>query len=97
MRSCLCGGGSRTLRSRSWGSGFGAIAGLAISAETHSEPAAPGGKMATFIGSVTGLVGMYLALVMVLLAQAGSRSSSVSSGSAACCAGIAGWRRGRSR
>ena len=48
------------------GLGFGAIVGLAITAETHSELVAPGGTV-TFIGSVTGLVGMYLALVMVLL------------------------------
>ena len=48
------------------GLGLGATTGLAITAETHSELVAPGGT-ATFIGSVTGLVGMYLALVMVLL------------------------------
>jgi predicted ferric reductase len=48
------------------GLGFGAIVGLAVTAETHSELVAPGG-IVTFIGSVTGLVGMYLALVMVLL------------------------------
>ena len=47
------------------GLGFGVTVGLAITAETHSELVAPGGTM-TFIGSVTGLVGMYLALVMVL-------------------------------
>ena len=48
------------------GLGFGATIGLAITAETHSELVAPGGIM-TFIGSLTGLAGMYLALVMVLL------------------------------
>jgi len=48
------------------GLGFGVIVGLAVTAETHSELVAPGGT-ATFIGSITGLVGMYLALLMVLL------------------------------
>lgn len=65
----------RSVRPRPWvadaalaavGLGFGVTVGLAITAETHSELVAPGGTM-TFIGSVTGLVGMYLALVMVLL------------------------------
>ncbi len=65
----------RSVRPRPWvaeaalavvGVGFGATVGLAITAETHSGLVAPGGTM-TFIGSVTGLAGMYLALVMVLL------------------------------
>jgi len=65
----------RSARPRRWvadaalvvvGLGLGATAGLAITAETHSELVARGGA-ATFIGSITGLVGMYLALVMVLL------------------------------
>lgn len=38
----------------------------AISAETRSQLAIPGG-VAVFIGSITGLVGTYLALLMVLL------------------------------
>lgn len=46
--------------------GLAATVGLALSAETHSELVAPGG-IATFAGSFTGLVGTYLALVMVLL------------------------------
>jgi predicted ferric reductase len=48
------------------GLGFGVTVGLGVIDETHSELVAPGGTM-TFIGSITGLVGMYLALVMVLL------------------------------
>ncbi|MHB1568519.1 MAG: ferredoxin reductase family protein [Solirubrobacteraceae bacterium] len=48
------------------GLGLGATIGLAITAETHGALAARGG-LATFAGSITGLVGMYLALVMVLL------------------------------
>ena len=65
----------RSVRPRPWvadaalavvGLGLGATVGLAIAAETHSELVAPGGTV-TFIGSVTGLAGMYLALVMVLL------------------------------
>jgi predicted ferric reductase len=48
------------------GTGLGATAGLGITAETASQLAAPGG-WATFAGSLTGLVGTYLALVMVLL------------------------------
>ncbi|HUY85722.1 MAG TPA: ferric reductase-like transmembrane domain-containing protein, partial [Acidimicrobiales bacterium] len=39
---------------------------LAISVETSKEMALPGG-VTTFIGSMTGIVGMYLALVMVLV------------------------------
>ena len=48
------------------GGGLGATTGLAITAETAGQLAAPGGPM-TFAGSLTGLVGTYLALVMVLL------------------------------
>jgi len=48
------------------GAGLGAVTALAITAETGSELRAPGGA-ATFLGSLTGLVGMYLALLMVLL------------------------------
>ncbi|HWG60778.1 MAG TPA: ferredoxin reductase family protein [Streptosporangiaceae bacterium] len=48
------------------GAGLGATTALAITAETSSQLAARGG-IATFIGSITGLVGTYLALVMVLL------------------------------
>ncbi|MHB8439817.1 MAG: ferredoxin reductase family protein [Acidimicrobiales bacterium] len=39
---------------------------LGIATETRSELALPGG-LTTFVGSLTGLVGMYLALVMVLI------------------------------
>ena len=42
------------------------MAGLAVTDETPSQLSAPGG-WATFGGSLTGLVGTYLALVMVLL------------------------------
>jgi predicted ferric reductase len=48
------------------GAGLGAVTALAITAETGAELRAPGGA-ATFLGSLTGLVGMYLALLMVLL------------------------------
>jgi len=48
------------------GAGLGAVAGLAVTDETPSQLSAPGG-WATFGGSLTGLVGTYLALVMVLL------------------------------
>ena len=48
------------------GVGLGVTTALAITAETASQLAAPGG-WATFAGSLTGLVGTYLALVMVLL------------------------------
>lgn len=48
------------------GAGLGATTALAITAETASQLAAPGGQ-ATFAGNLTGLVGTYLALVMVLL------------------------------
>lgn len=65
----------RSARPRPWtadaalaivGLGFGVAVGLAIVDEPHAALVAPGGTM-TFIGSITGLVGMYLALVMVLL------------------------------
>jgi predicted ferric reductase len=48
------------------GAGLGAVTALAITDETLAELRAPGGA-ATFLGSLTGLVGMYLALLMVLL------------------------------
>lgn len=48
------------------GLGLGASVALALSTETASELSAPGG-IASFLGSLTGLVGTYLALVMVLL------------------------------
>lgn len=48
------------------GVGLGVSVGLALTAETRAGFAAPGG-FATFLGSFTGLVGTYLALVMVLL------------------------------
>jgi predicted ferric reductase len=48
------------------GAGLGATTALAIIDETASQFTAPGGA-ATFLGSLTGLVGTYLALMMVLL------------------------------
>jgi predicted ferric reductase len=48
------------------GAGLGAITALTITAETASQLSAPGGA-ATFAGSLTGMVGTYLALMMVLL------------------------------
>ncbi|MHB1487606.1 MAG: ferredoxin reductase family protein [Acidimicrobiales bacterium] len=48
------------------GAGLAISVGLALTSETRSELLAPGG-VASFIGSVTGLVGTYLALLMVLL------------------------------
>jgi predicted ferric reductase len=48
------------------GAGLGAVTALAIVDETGAELRAPGGAV-TFLGSLTGLVGMYLALLMVLL------------------------------
>jgi len=48
------------------GAGLGAVTALAIIDETGSQLRAPGG-VATFLGSLTGLVGTYLALLMVLL------------------------------
>jgi predicted ferric reductase len=48
------------------GLGLGATTAAAITSETASQLTAAGG-WATFLGSLTGLVGTYLALVMVLL------------------------------
>lgn len=48
------------------GLGFGGVIGLAITAESTSQLRAPGG-IAMFLGSLTGMAGTYLALVMVLL------------------------------
>jgi predicted ferric reductase len=48
------------------GAGLGAVTALAITDETGAELRALGGA-ATFLGSLTGLVGTYLALLMVLL------------------------------
>ena len=48
------------------GAGLGAVTALAIVDETASQLSAPGG-VATFAGSLTGLIGTYLALMMVLL------------------------------
>jgi predicted ferric reductase len=48
------------------GIGLGATTALAITGETGSELSAAGG-VATFAGNLTGLVGTYLALIMVLL------------------------------
>ena len=48
------------------GIGLGATTALAIADETGSQFSAPGGAV-TFLGSITGLVGTYLALMMVLL------------------------------
>lgn len=48
------------------GLGLGATTAQALTAETVSQFRAPGGP-AIFVGSLTGLVGTYLALVMVLL------------------------------
>lgn len=48
------------------GTGLGATTALAIVDETAGQLRAPGGP-ATFLGSLTGLVGTYLALMMVLL------------------------------
>ncbi|HVC68666.1 MAG TPA: ferredoxin reductase family protein [Acidimicrobiales bacterium] len=48
------------------GLGLGATVGVTLTAETLGELKAPGG-IAIFLGGLTGLVGMYLALVMVLL------------------------------
>ena len=50
------------------GLGLGLVIGLAIVDETGSELATRGG-LVTFAGNLTGLVGTYLALVMVLLAS----------------------------
>jgi predicted ferric reductase len=48
------------------GIGLGATTGVTITAETYSELTAPGG-LATFAGNATGMIGTYLALLMVLL------------------------------
>ena len=48
------------------GLGLGGTTALAVTDETASQFTAPGGA-ATFLGSLTGLVGTYLALMMVLL------------------------------
>jgi predicted ferric reductase len=48
------------------GAGLGAVTALTITDETASQFSAPGGT-ATFVGSLTGMVGTYLALMMVLL------------------------------
>ncbi len=48
------------------GIGLGATVGIALTPESHNALAAPGG-IAMFLGNITGLVGTYLALVMVLL------------------------------
>ena len=48
------------------GVGLGVTTALAITPETASQFSAPGGQ-ATFAGSLTGMVGTYLALLMVLL------------------------------
>ena len=48
------------------GIGLGATTALTCTAETGSELRAPGGP-ATFAGSLTGMIGTYLALLMVLL------------------------------
>jgi predicted ferric reductase len=48
------------------GAGLGVTMALAVTAETASQLSAPGGR-ATFGGNITGLIGTYLALVMVLL------------------------------
>lgn len=48
------------------GAGLGGVSALAVTDETWAEFTAPGGAL-TFLGSLTGLVGMYLALLMVLL------------------------------
>ena len=48
------------------GIGLGAVTALSITTETGGQFTAPGGP-ATFLGSLTGMVGTYLALIMVLL------------------------------
>lgn len=48
------------------GLGLGATTALAITSETRNQLTATGGQ-ATFVGSLTGLVGTYLAMMMVLL------------------------------
>lgn len=48
------------------GLGLGGTTALTFTAESASQLSAPGG-LATFVGSLTGMVGTYLALIMVLL------------------------------
>ncbi len=48
------------------GAGLGAATALTFTAETASQLHTPGGP-ATFAGSLTGMIGTYLALMMVLL------------------------------
>ncbi len=48
------------------GLGLGATVGIALTPESHNALVAPGG-IAMFLGNITGLIGTYLALVMVLL------------------------------
>jgi len=48
------------------GLGLGITTALTFTAESASQLSAPGG-LATFVGSLTGMVGTYLALIMVLL------------------------------
>jgi predicted ferric reductase len=48
------------------GVGLGAVIALSITPETRAEFTAPGG-VASFVGSLTGMAGTYLAMVMVLL------------------------------
>lgn len=50
------------------GLGLGAVIGSTLTSVTASQLRAPGGP-ATFVGSLTGMVGTYLAMVMVLLAS----------------------------
>ena len=55
------------------GVGLGATTALTITAETASQLTATGG-LATFAGNLTGMVGTYLALMMVLLVSRLPRS-----------------------
>ncbi|MFI5063350.1 MAG: ferric reductase-like transmembrane domain-containing protein, partial [Streptosporangiales bacterium] len=48
------------------GLGLGIVTALTVTAETSSQLSAPGGLF-TFLGSLTGMIGTYLALIMVLL------------------------------
>jgi hypothetical protein len=48
------------------GLGLGIVTALTVTAETSSQLSAPGGLF-TFVGSLTGMIGTYLALIMVLL------------------------------
>ena len=54
------------------GAGLGAVCALTITAETASQLTAPGG-LATFVGNAAGMVGTYLALMMVLLVSRWTR------------------------